>query len=174
MTYIVDFEFDGERRQLNLQEDPQGPPLIDMAMALTQQRSTLLTGSATCSYFNPRLRSCTRHSDRAVRPQPRHAGFDFNQSKQFEQQVAAGLGEFLVDYSASTDKIDFWVPGFYLDVKEKRQKLTERWHLPPGVDEEYLVVLDELGTRKLMQHYPYGYFLIRDVPREPLVPGLGY
>ncbi len=34
MTYIVDFEFDGERRQLNLQEDPQGPPLIDMAMAL--------------------------------------------------------------------------------------------------------------------------------------------
>jgi len=34
MNYIVDFEFDGERRQLNLQEDPQGPPLIDMAMAL--------------------------------------------------------------------------------------------------------------------------------------------
>ena len=33
MTYIVDFEFDGERRQLNLQE-AQGPPLIDMAMAL--------------------------------------------------------------------------------------------------------------------------------------------
>lgn len=89
---------------------------------------------------------------------------DLNQSKEFEQQVAAGLGEFLVDYSASTEKIDFWVPGFYLDVKEKRQQLTDRWHLLPGVDEQYLVVLDELGTRKLMQHYPYGYFLIRDVP----------
>lgn len=34
MTYIVDFEFGGERRQLNLQEDPQGPPILDMAMAL--------------------------------------------------------------------------------------------------------------------------------------------
>jgi hypothetical protein len=89
---------------------------------------------------------------------------DFHQSKDFEQQVAAGLGEFLVDYSSSTDKIDFWVPGFYLDVTEKRQKLTERWHLLSGVPEEHLVVLDELGTRKLMQHFPYGYFLIRDVP----------
>jgi hypothetical protein len=89
---------------------------------------------------------------------------DFHQSKDFEQQVAPGLGEFLVDYSSSTDKIDFWVPGFYLDVKEKRQKLTERWHLLSGVPEEHLVVLDELGTRKLMQHFPYGYFLIRDVP----------
>ena len=47
---------------------------------------------------------------------------------------------------------------------KKRQKLTERWHLLPGVDEEYLVVLDELGTRKLMQHYPYGYFLIGTFP----------
>jgi hypothetical protein len=34
MTYIVDFEFGGERRQLNLQEDPQGPPILAMAMAL--------------------------------------------------------------------------------------------------------------------------------------------
>lgn len=34
MTYIVDFTHDGERRQLNLQEDPQGPPLLDMAMGI--------------------------------------------------------------------------------------------------------------------------------------------
>lgn len=34
MTYIVSFEFEGERRQLTLQEDPQGPPILDMAMAL--------------------------------------------------------------------------------------------------------------------------------------------
>ena len=34
MTYIVNFEFGGVRRQLNLQEDSQGPPILDRAMAL--------------------------------------------------------------------------------------------------------------------------------------------
>lgn len=34
MTYIVDFMHDGERRQLNLQEDPQGPPVLDMALGI--------------------------------------------------------------------------------------------------------------------------------------------
>lgn len=34
MTYIVDYLFGGARRQLNLQEDPEGPPLLDMAMGI--------------------------------------------------------------------------------------------------------------------------------------------
>lgn len=87
---------------------------------------------------------------------------DFAESKKFEAQVAEALGEFVVDQSDSNTKIDFWVPGFFLDVKEKRQKLSDRWWLLKDVGEKDTMVLDELGVRKLMQHYPYGYFLIRD------------
>ena len=34
MNYILDYLFDGNRHQLNLQEGPEGPPVLDMALGI--------------------------------------------------------------------------------------------------------------------------------------------
>lgn len=90
---------------------------------------------------------------------------DFNAAKEFENEVGTWLGDYKVANLEQSDRLDWWVPGFYIDVKEKRQKLTARWvGLLPGVDETDLFVLDELSVRRAMRHFPHAYFVIRDVP----------
>ncbi|RMF59971.1 MAG: hypothetical protein D6746_07525 [Bacteroidetes bacterium] len=93
---------------------------------------------------------------------------DWKIAKEFEGVVRDALIPFdVVDRTSSSTEIDFWVPGWYLDVKEKRQPLTRRWHLLDAPEEE-LFILDELGVRKLLQHWPFGYMLLHDVPRGRL------
>ena len=100
-------------------------------------------------------------------PRPVGAGArDFAASKDFERQVGEWLGHYKIGNLESTDRLDWWVPGFYLDVKEKKQKLNPRWHLLPGVDEVDLFVIDELSVRKAQEHFPHAYFLLRDVPAD--------
>ena len=95
-----------------------------------------------------------------------HKRGDLEVAKTFEQYVIERLSEHGVveDHTASTTAIDIKFDEAWVDVKEKRQPLTARWHLLPGVAETDLVVLDELGVRKLLLSYPLAYFLIRDVP----------
>ena len=36
MQYIIDFVFDGETRSISFEEPPDGPPVLDMALAIAQ------------------------------------------------------------------------------------------------------------------------------------------
>ena len=91
---------------------------------------------------------------------------DYAASKEFEAEVARFLPG-ATDFTSSKELLDWWVPagGYWLDAKEKRQPLTDRWQaLAPFVPEPELFVLDELSLRKgLLTHKP-AYFLLRDVP----------
>lgn len=95
--------------------------------------------------------------------QKRH---DHEASKVFEAQVKAALGGAWIDQTSSTTEADFFHQreNLSLEVKEKRQRLTERWHLLPGVEEPDLFVLDELTVRKAMSRDGETFFLFRDVP----------
>lgn len=90
---------------------------------------------------------------------------DFQAAREFEEEVGGALGDWKVANLSSPDRLDFWVPGFYVEVKEKRQPLTARWHQLEGCPEEDLVVLDELGYRRVLGHWPEAYVVIRDVPQ---------
>jgi len=82
----------------------------------------------------------------------------------WEDEIRVVLGEHVIDDSKKNDRLDFWVPGFYLECKEKRQPLTTRWHLLPGVPEENLFVLDELSVRRAMRHGYEVFYAIKDRP----------
>lgn len=89
---------------------------------------------------------------------------DFETAREFEETVGTWLGNFRVGHLDSTTKLDWWVPGVFIDVKEKRQPLGQRWHLLDGVAEPDLFVIDELSVRRAAEFFPHSYFLIRDVP----------
>lgn len=100
-----------------------------------------------------------------VRTEAQRAG-DLQNAREFEQWVGQFLPPYRIDETSSNDRLDFWVPGLYLEVKEKRQRLTERWQIVPGVPEEDLFVMDELTVRRSLRHFPEAYFLLRDVPMQ--------
>lgn len=87
---------------------------------------------------------------------------DFNNARIYEESVAEKLGGFTVTRFDSTDDLDIWSPGFYLEIKEKNQRYTQRWQLLEGVPEEFLFIVDELTVRRALRHYPEVFFLIRD------------
>ncbi len=89
---------------------------------------------------------------------------DFQNARAFENEVGEWLGQFKVGNLDDPNRLDWWVPGVYIDVKEKVRKLGPRWHLLPGVPEEDLFVIDELSVRKAARHFPHSYFVIRDQP----------
>lgn len=93
---------------------------------------------------------------------------DFHDARKFEEEVGEHLPEYKLADLTHNDRLDFWVPGFYVEVKEKKQRLTPRWHLLPGVPERDLFVMDELTVRRALRHFPEAYFLIRDVPENRL------
>lgn len=100
---------------------------------------------------------------------------DYHNSKEFEQEVRAALQESLPwpdavrDETKSNSRLDFWVPGYFVEVKEKRQPLTERWTKHwPGLPERDMFILDELSLRRVLTHSgdktPNAYTLLRDLP----------
>lgn len=97
---------------------------------------------------------------------PGASQMDFANAAEFEAVVRSFLPIYLVDRSKSTTDLDFWIPPAWIEVKEKRQPLTNRWHLLPGVPESDLFVLDELSLRKALKHGLEAYFVLRDVPGD--------
>lgn len=89
---------------------------------------------------------------------------DFARAERFEQTVAEWLPAHHIDKTKSTEDLDFWVPGWYLDVKERHQKISAGWPRIPGVKDDDLFIIDELSVRKALKHYPHAYFLLHDVP----------
>lgn len=102
-----------------------------------------------------------------VHARPPHT--DYKDAREFEQQVADVLEKQthgIVTRFDSVNELDIWVPGLFLDVKEKRQRYGKRFtDLWPDLDERNMFILDELSVRKAMVKDPRSaYFLLRDVP----------
>lgn len=87
---------------------------------------------------------------------------DFFRAKSYEEEVASWFPHAVTNLG-SNDKLDIWVPGFYLDVKERRATLTKKWPVPPGCRHEDAFVIDEVAIRKALEHHPAAFFLLRDV-----------
>ena len=86
-------------------------------------------------------------------------------AKEFEEEVRLALPGYCHVRTESSTELDFFIPCFVVEVKEKRQKLNDRWW--GNLDrEENLFVMDELTVRKALKHYPYVWFVIRDVPAD--------
>ena len=87
---------------------------------------------------------------------------DFNAAREFEETVGEWLGPHKVAYLSSPDKLDYWVPGYFIEVKEKRQKLSTRF-VKDRESEPDMFVLDELSVRSANVTSPTAaYFLLRD------------
>ncbi len=90
---------------------------------------------------------------------------DFQDARAFEQDV---LPPHRVTRFDAVDELDICVPGYWVECKEKRQRLTDRWLLLPGVPESDVFVIDELSVRRALKHYESAYFLIADRPGNRL------
>lgn len=100
-------------------------------------------------------------------PRPPGAGVvDYQAARAFEDTVGGWLGSFKIGNLNSPDKMDWWVPGFYLDVKERKRPVGPRWPLPEGCRVEDAFILDELSIRRAMQYFPHAYFLLRALPED--------
>lgn len=95
---------------------------------------------------------------------PGQSHIDLANAKQFEDEVRAFLPDYTVNRTNSSVDLDFYLPKIVVEVKEKRQKLTERWWSSTTTFEHHLFVLDELTVRKAMKHWPYVWFVLRNVP----------
>lgn len=92
---------------------------------------------------------------------------DYANAREFEEEVGTWLGQFKVGNLDSPTRLDYWVPGIFVEVKEKRQPLGERFSkLWPAVEPADLFVLDELSVRRALQHDYSTYFVLRDKPLE--------
>ena len=91
---------------------------------------------------------------------------DHDNARRFENEVGDWLGQYKIGHLDATDKMYWWVPGVYLDAKEKAQPISGRWPLPAGCRNEDAFILDELSIRRAMQHHPHAYFVMRDKPLD--------
>lgn len=91
---------------------------------------------------------------------------DFQKAKEFEEKVEEALPNARINATESSDELDFFVPWIWVEAKEKRQRLTARWWLIEGTDEKDLFVVDELTVRRACKHFPWAYFILRDVPED--------
>lgn len=98
---------------------------------------------------------------------PGQSYVDLAAAKEFEDIVRHHLPDFTISQTNSTEKLDFFVPGITVEVKEKRQKLTDRWF--DGTEASFepdLFIIDELTIRKALTHWPFVWFVLRSVPGE--------
>lgn len=93
---------------------------------------------------------------------------DFTAARAWEEKVASFLPPYVVTRFSHNDELDIWVPGPLIECKEKKQPLTDRWWLLPGVEERNLFIMDELSLRRCMKAAPHTYIIINDVPCDRL------
>lgn len=91
---------------------------------------------------------------------------DWANCKEFENRVAEGAPVDIITHFNATDKLDIWVPGYFVEIKEKRQRYTDRWWLLPGVPETDLFIQDELTVRRALQFWPWVFFVVHDCPND--------
>lgn len=100
---------------------------------------------------------------------PRSAGWrksDHANARRFEEEVGEWLGHYKIGQLDATDRMDWWVPGVFIDAKEKAQPISRRWPLPPNCEAVDAFILDELSIRRALEKAPHAYFVMRDTPRQ--------
>jgi len=96
---------------------------------------------------------------------PGQSNIDLQNAKEFEDEVRRVLPGYVHVRTESTVDLDFYIPPIVVEVKEKRQKLTDRWLGNKPIEDD-LFVLDELTVRKALKHWPYVWFVLKDCPQE--------
>ena len=86
--------------------------------------------------------------------------FDRDRADKYEAEVDAALSLTTLTKFGSAEAIDIWHPGWYLEIKEKHQKIGPRWTLPG--EEHNCFIIDELSIRKHLREYPGVFFLLTD------------
>lgn len=89
---------------------------------------------------------------------------DFARARQGEELVGTWLGQYKVGNLDSTERLDWWLPGSFVEVKGKNQKISVKW--PLITSEEDSFILDELSVRKAMDKFPHAYFVFLDHPQQ--------
>lgn len=89
---------------------------------------------------------------------------DFDGARRDEELVGSWLGQFKVGNLDSTEQLDWWLPGSFVEVKAKNQPISNRWPLPCAEPDAF--ILDELSVRKAMAHFPHAYFVFLDQPLQ--------
>ena len=92
----------------------------------------------------------------------------------FEQDIKMLLAtrhEDFVDQTSSHTQVDFYLPlrNIYFDAKEKRQKFSMKNWVGIATPQEHMFIVDDLAVRKLLQHAPSSFCLIRDSSARPLM-----
>ena len=95
------------------------------------------------------------------RTEAQRAG-DFTGARPGEELVGTWLGAFKIANLDSPDRLDYWIPGSHVEVKQKNQPISSQWPMPCREPDAF--ILDELSVRKAMGHYPHAYFVLNDVP----------
>ena len=95
---------------------------------------------------------------------PGQSALDMAAAREFEEEVRAVLPDHCVVRTSSSVDLDYFIPPVVVEVKEKKQPLTARWH--GGQDEEDLFIIDELTVRKALKHWPYVWFVMKDCPQD--------
>jgi len=85
---------------------------------------------------------------------------DKERAERYEAEVDDAILLTTVTKFNSAEAIDIWHPGWYLEIKEKHQKISGRWNLPS--EEHNCFIIDELSIRKHLRHYPEVFFLLVD------------
>jgi hypothetical protein len=94
---------------------------------------------------------------------------DLARAKPFEKDVLKALGPAPVrDLTASTEELDFCIPGIAIEVKAKFQPIGARWLKHTNVPEPDLFILDELSLRKACKWFPNAWIVIGDMPQNRL------
>lgn len=88
--------------------------------------------------------------------------FDFKNAREYEEYVANRIGVPNLTKFNGKDDLDIWVPGYFIEIKEKNNTYTEGWRVLEGVEERNLFILDELTVRKALQWFPNVFFVLRD------------
>ena len=97
--------------------------------------------------------------------------FDFENARAFENAVSKVISKYrwTINKFLSVDDLDIYVPGYYIEIKEKNQQYTDRWtNLTPHIAESDLFIIDELTIRRALTKYPNVFFLLHDGPQDRL------
>ncbi len=95
---------------------------------------------------------------------------DFTNARHYEEHVEAVIGVPVHSRFNAKDDLDLWHPGYFIEIKEKNQPLSARWHIIDGADERNLFVMDELTVRRACKWYPEVFFLLRDNAHDSKLP----
>lgn len=96
---------------------------------------------------------------------PGQSAVDQAAAREFEETVRNYLPDYVFVRTESSTELDFMVPSITVEVKEKRQPLTKRWWREGSTSDSFQFVIDELTVRKALKHYPYVWFVMRDLPQ---------